>query len=214
MALLVVLSGQKRSGKDTIAKFIKKDFEKINLEQNILPHNFKIVGFADKIKDVVCDIFGITRDYIEEWKDNPTPPPGFLVPMREMLTDVGDGYRRFKPSIWIDYLYRNAITDTVVADGRYKNEAIAGKERGGFNVLIHRPGFENEVNNPSELWTGGLVKLLNQNSIVEGYIPESIKMEYDIGCYDYIIRNEGTLEDLDRKVQTKLMPVIRHYFGV
>lgn len=53
---LIAISGWKRSGKDTLAELLVKEF------------NFKRVGFADPLKDMVAEEYDIPRDHC----DNPS----------------------------------------------------------------------------------------------------------------------------------------------
>lgn len=54
--MIIALHGKKGSGKDTVAKII----------QELYPDKFKIVKFADIIKDLVCKITGCSKDQLED----------------------------------------------------------------------------------------------------------------------------------------------------
>lgn len=57
---LVAFSGRKHSGKSELAKICAKK-------------NYKIINFADSLKDMVCICLGISREYLEEYKDTILP---------------------------------------------------------------------------------------------------------------------------------------------
>ena len=116
---LIGLLGQKQQGKGVTADFITK----------LLPNKtVRIIAFADGIKDSFCTLFGVTREFIEEWKENPNPPPGFLMTVRKSLQFIGDGFRGIKEKVWIDQAVEKIRKETwwrtihVVEDVRYINE--------------------------------------------------------------------------------------------
>ncbi len=53
---IISFSGRKHSGKTELAKICLK-------------YDYVLVNFADSLKDLVCDLLGITREYLEEHKD-------------------------------------------------------------------------------------------------------------------------------------------------
>jgi len=62
--MIIAISGKQQSGKDFSAEEIKK----------LLPnHNWKIVKFADKVKDIVCLLIGCTRLQLENITFKNTP---------------------------------------------------------------------------------------------------------------------------------------------
>lgn len=52
-------------------------------------HNFKKVGFADKVKEVAADLFGVNGKNGSD---------------RRVLQDLGHGLRAIKEDVWINYL--------------------------------------------------------------------------------------------------------------
>ena len=104
---LVAISGHIASGKDEIANMInyftstnKPNFREyehryINNDAIILNPAYKIVKFADKLKDCICLILGCTREDLED-RDFKNTPLGEQwrrwVVYSEYLSDVGDEY--------------------------------------------------------------------------------------------------------------------------
>jgi hypothetical protein len=74
------------------------------------------------------------------------------------------------------------------------------------NILLHRPGFENNTDNPSELTTGNIVKQLNSNNFYSGVIPQDLKNMFDLHDYDYFLRNNGDLRKFEQDVVLYLVP--------
>jgi hypothetical protein len=163
---VIGIAGQMQNGKDTVADYLA---EKIGWGR---------YAFATGVKEVYCDAFGVDLDFIEKWKTNPEPPPGFDMPVRQGLQFIGDGFRKIVPTIWVDRCFREleVAGPTVLSDVRYMNEAIAINgvnerrampegdlqaeveraededdiETLGLTVLVWRPGKENTDPNGSE----------------------------------------------------------------
>ena len=186
------ISGQKRNGKDEAAElFVQNGWEK---------H-----AFADAIKDSFCELFGVTREFIEEWKENPEPPPGFLITIREALQFVGDGFRKIKAKVWVEHAFRRAGDKTLFSDGRYINELKACKNAGGINILIYRVGFLNESNHPSEAQIRPYLKFLIKNNVPEGKVdPQVFEGSGLEPLIDYWLINNGTLEEWYKKIEKYL----------
>jgi hypothetical protein len=175
-------------------------------------------AFANAVKEVYESAFGVNRDFVESWKRNPEPPPGFTKNVRQSLQFIGDGFRQIKGDIWIDIALRDEAKKLIISDSRYINEAKAIRAKGGLMVVLYRPGFLNDDPNPSESQIRPIVEwcdkyqsdgpimmevpLAGANSMPEG-------MEY----YDFFLRNDGTLEDLYNKVDGLLVPYIEERYA-
>ena len=53
--MLIGITGQKFSGKSTVAKMLSEML------------GYKVVSFADKLKDVTCVLSGCTREQLEDY---------------------------------------------------------------------------------------------------------------------------------------------------
>jgi hypothetical protein len=144
------------------------------------------------------------------------PPPGYLQTVRKALQFIGDGFRNIRADVWIELALRDP-SPVIISDGRYINEARAAKKRGGVNVVVWRPGFENDDPNRSESEILVIVNWClktNQNGPIR-YVedtdaPEAIKE----GVYDYFFRNDVSLEELPDKVNNELIPyLVNRYRG-
>ena len=69
----------------------------------------------------------------------------------------------------------------IITDVRFPNEAKAVKDRGGILIRINRPGFENTGDHLSEIALD------------------------DYKNFDTIIINDGTIEDLSKKIKEFLL---------
>lgn len=140
--MIILLNGKAKSGKDTVADFLVKNYL------------YEKVSFAGLLKDAVHTIFSITQDEIndkeeilENW-DQWSP--------RKLYQFVGTELFRtqFSPDVWaktlwISKLKNNLDRDFVISDLRFQNELDF------FNpyldivdvssIKIIRPGFDGNV---------------------------------------------------------------------
>jgi hypothetical protein len=218
---VIGVGGQLASGKDELSNYLA---EKLNERTSSGNRRWQRVGFAHAVKKVFMDTFGVSWEFIEEWKRKDEPPPGFDLPIRKCLQFIGDGFRKMKSNIWIEVALRTE-NNIILSDVRYINEARAIKEKGGITVLLWRPLFENDDPNPSESqikptidW---FVKSGLEGDVREEGIPEEMSVTAsqrlnNVACspnlFDFFIRNESSLEDLYRKVDHCLVPAIEKYY--
>jgi hypothetical protein len=175
--MIIGLTGYARSGKDTVA--------------NILVDNYKYnrLAFADKIRQLLTEIDPILENgqrlssTLEEygWDIAKAKPE-----VRRLLQTLGVGARKmFGDNLWVDralgevapanyYLYNFVVTDV-----RFKNEADKIKTKGG------------------QIWR---VKRLGVGA-VNNHVSESEMDDYKV---DQILINNGTIEDLELLVKTRM----------
>ena len=60
---IILINGLARSGKDTTAKIMQEELIKQG-------YSVKVLAFADKLKDMVCEMFNITRVELDDYKNN------------------------------------------------------------------------------------------------------------------------------------------------
>jgi len=206
---VVGIAGQYSQGKDEVADYLIKRLNSI-----VLDEQYKKVPLASNVKRIYCEIFGVDLAFVEKWKREKDSPPGFSMNVRQSLQFIGDGFRQIKGDIWIDLLFKNRKKSFIISDVRYINELKKIKEIGGINVLLWRPGFENNDSNASESQIKSIVDWFKSID-KEGFVIEEIKKMYsekfkDIpenALYiDLFIKNNGTLEDLYNKIEHIILP--------
>jgi len=178
------VAGQLRNGKDEIADFIASKLD------------YKRAAFASNVKRIFCETFGVDLDFVEKWKTIAEPPPGFDMPVRQALQFIGDGFRKIKSDIWVDLIFRHNPSDIVISDCRYINELKEIKKNGGWNILVYRPGFLNEDPNESE----AQIKPFVLNFIAKGVEGRVKDDNENFSLIDFFIINDGTLDDLHKKI--------------
>ena len=207
---MIGLFGQMAAAKDTVANHLVYKLNENNTVEDRIA--WKRLGFADAVKKVFMDSFNVDWDFIENWKRKDEVPPTFDITVRKALQQIGDGFRKIQGDVWIRTALRNK-DNVVISDGRYLNEAAMIKQKGGVNILLWRPGFENNDPNPSESQIRPYVEYC-KNHCDEGPIKFNIQHWID-DCvaelieFDYFLVNDGTLDTLQSKINEKLLPYLK-----
>jgi len=183
--------GQKSNGKDEVTK-------------RLLTHlpGWSRKGFAEPVKKIFSDYFDFTPEMIEEWKNIPHCPPNMDKTVRDSLIAIGDGFRKINPRVWTNYAFKNnQWKRRIFGDTRYENEVNTILRHSGINVFVYRPGWINNMENESESWSGDIARACqlhgidgSPTAISEAFFPVVNK------GITYVIRNDGSIEDLERKV--------------
>ena len=177
--------------------------------------NWKIVKFADKLKDIVCLLIGYTRSQLEarefkekelgeEWwyykgrnnsliaysKDSKRNREDLIkLTPRLLLQLVGtDLFRnQLHPNTWVTATFANYQNNNwIITDMRFPNELEAIKKRNGITIRINRGPIER---------TGKMIQE-----------PEHIsETALDNAKFDYVIENDGTIEELIEQVKKILI---------
>lgn len=183
--MIIGIAGKKRSGKDTIADFLIKEY------------GFIKYGFADPIKEIAKIIFGFNEEQLygdkkgeidENWKIKP----------RDFFQKFGTDYGQFifpehfpdtfknvnKRSLWVLvfnkwYLKKkreDPYIKVIINDVRFNHEFECIQELGGYIMKVERDNNKIEDNHISE-------NELNFNEE-----------------FNYIIKNNGSKEELYEKI--------------
>ena len=212
---VIGVAGQARFGKDCLAD---KLCEILNKNRN---ENFWTrASFANGVKGVFCDAFGVSREFIEEWKVRDSPPPGFDMNVRKGLQFIGDGFRTIRSTVWVDIPFQ-IKTPKIISDVRYPNEFHKVYEKGGINILIGRTDKLNDDPNGSEALIKPYVEwaLAQENEDEVNHqlhISRSLgsKMKgapQDMNKFHLFVRNDGTLEELYDKINDIVVPYVEKF---
>ncbi len=158
----VLLVGHKtKQGKDTFADYL--------MASAIVP--VERLQFSDTMKDIMAEMFDMSREQLEEVKNLGDP-------MRGYHQRFGSGKMKelFGEDVWVQKLIEK-VTDKdtiyIIDDFRFPIEALPG----AISIKLVRPL--------------GDVKLFDHE-----HISETALDDYD---FDYTIINDGTLDDLANK---------------
>ena len=200
--MIIGINGYAGSGKDTVGEIIKMQQPK---------ENWEIKKFAGKLKEVASIILGIPKTMFEdqEFKKKTLPQMwsdhGLPMTVRDFLQRLGtDALRQgLHPNTWVNALMMDYIEQVVnvmndegyqledrypnwiITDCRFPNEARAIKNEGGVIVRVNRAGIKAINAHPSEV-------------------------ALDAWSYDYVIDNDGSIEDLKQEVENVLKQVYKN----
>lgn len=142
MTQIIAFAGRKQSGKTTCAEFVTKIFLDSKLG------NAKIYNFADPLKMMCINIFGLAYDQCYGTDDQKNELVDCYwndkqLSAREVLQLVGtEIFRTMQHNVWADATIRNINKDkyplSLIADCRFPNEVEAIKNSGGIVIKLSR----------------------------------------------------------------------------
>ena len=173
MSVALIGFGYKREhGKDEAAKYVVKTFPDLRLD-----------SFAFSLKEGICrHVFGLTDEQLYGSLKHVIDPFWGMTP-REILQKAGTEAMRhaFGEQIWVQTVMRRLAQNEkrpVISDVRFKSEADAIQYAGGVVIRIDRNvPFDRKI--------------------------DTHKSETDLDDWyrwDYVITNNGTLEEFHEKV--------------
>lgn len=140
---IIGISGKKRSGKDTLAKFITEVYPKVEIKK-----------FASSLKSICAILTGRPVSDFYNHSKYEEILPFYNMNLRQFQQYVGtDVFRKnFSKDIWINCLFQQYQENDfwVISDVRFKNEANAIKENGGYLFRVNRPDLVSTDNHSSE----------------------------------------------------------------
>lgn len=198
---LLSLSGFIGSGKSTAAKILIEDF------------GYTEIAFADKLKDICSITFGWPRNLLEgdtlesrEFRETLdkfwTRKLGFDVSPRKMLRMVGTGLFRkyFHEDIWIYSVFneieKNPDKKFVITDARFRNELRKIVDNDGFTCRVVKGNEPHWASIAKKAYTPTCpeyLKMLNSGIDISEW-------EWLVHSFDYLIDNNGTVEDLRNSI--------------
>jgi hypothetical protein len=176
MTRLIVLHGLARSGKDTAAGMMKKELEKKG-------HSVEMMAFADPLKEIGCIMFNMTRQELEDKKEEVDSWVGKSP--RWFLQEFGTGFVRanIDPNFWAKNLKKKVDKTTadfvIVTDCRFQNEIIMADDMEAITIKVVR-----ENKDAIELEA---TKHISEQGLMDG-------------LFQHIVHNNGTLEEYESKI--------------
>lgn len=184
--LLIGFLAKKRHGKDTIADYLVKKYD------------FVKESFASPIKESLKKMFLFSEDQVNgdlkevedpRWKVSPRKVMQFFGTeiarnqFSQIMPHIGNNFWLQHFIFRMEDLVKSGKNMIALSDVRFPNEVALVKEQGGIVIKIVRPG----------------------QTIKDEH--ESERLIDEIKDYDYLIVNDGTLEDLYKKVDDLLMEI-------
>lgn len=142
--MIIAFAGRKQSGKTTACEFVQ------NIFAQMVQKNSSIYNFADPLKKMCIEIFGLTYDQCYGSDENKNEIVNCLWPdtnkemtAREVMQYVGTNvFRKMQHNVWADATIRRIQDEglplALIADCRFPNEVEAIKNAGGVVVKLNR----------------------------------------------------------------------------
>lgn len=194
----IALCGKAGTGKNTAAEMMIVANDKIYRQQTATA---SVLAFADPIKEIVKTMFPhVNPDHLygpskfrNEIIVGAKDAEGNPLTIRRALLDIGTKVgRAYNDSVWLDnmkYRIDDAVESKqemiIITDVRFRNEFNWLKDLGFFMIKVVR-NTETVINHISET---------NQDDISEEE-------------YDYILNNNGTMNDLLSTIKKEIFPIV------
>lgn len=195
--MIIGISGKAQSGKDTVCKMMVYTLWYYNYSQRLSPfgiehYNEQVLqyynlinridwyqtSFADKLKQCLSIILRTSRSAFEDNEFKKCNIAWLGMSVRELLQKFGTAIRN---EVCDDFWVKACLKDFeehnnyLITDVRFKSEAKGIKEKGGIIIRVNRKGA-GAGNHISEI-------------------------DLDDYSFDYVINNDGNMEDLLLKVK-------------
>lgn len=198
---LIAFSGKMGAGKDTAAELImlalvNKDAERltvdftaldVSLRKSVIKQPWEFKKFAGKLKQIASILTGVDAHHFEDqyFKTRKMGKEWGFMTYREFLQRLGTEAIRtgIHQEAWVNAMFadfHSTISHWLITDCRFLNEAEAVKHHKGIVVRINNPRLPlQEKAHPSE----------------------TALDDYE---FDYVIENDGTLEEFYEKIKVML----------
>lgn len=222
--MIIAINGKIGVGKDTVGEIIQKLCATNNGPE------FEIRKFAGKLKTIASLLTGVPVEKFEdqefkksllgdEWgtvKENPLNSiPVFenvqfnhLMSVRELLQKLGTEAMRdgLHKEVWVNALFADYKRKLELVKSDSSKYDLKVEESGEYpNWIITDMRFPNEMEAVKE--KGGITIRVNRDNGTRAIDvnPHPSETSLDHVEFDYVIENDGTIEDLVEKVRTILI---------
>ena len=179
---IILLSGPKRSGKDTFANY---------LQQNYDYHHLKITS---KLKDCIKNLFDLEEEHFEQKKEELIP--NWNTTPRRLMQFIGTDMFQYKiqeiiPEIgrnfWIKSLFNEELIYNLINNENYKIVISDLRFLHEYNEIekLNIPYIHIRINNP------------NLDYITDSHVSETELYELS---YNYEIKNDSSLDIFYSKI--------------
>jgi hypothetical protein len=189
---IVLISGKKGRGKDTLAKYLKKHLGDILGEDHI-----SIRPYAASLKKAAEIIFMLSRYQIDDPKAKETIDPRWSMTPREIMQKIGTEVgRNIHPDVW--------VINTMAWAEHYFH--IQHQRQAA--VIIPDCRFPNEIEIPKKMWGEDLcktIRIMRMNmppTDWDDHISETALDDRPHEKWDEVIYNNLGLDALDKAAQS------------
>ena len=188
-AIIIGITGRKRSGKDTIGNYLVKKY------------NFKRIAFADSLKQFCKLMFGLSDDQVHNDILKEQTDTYWNYSPREILQIVGTELLRDSLSTSLQNISKNIWINSV------EIQIMNNIKNGHDKCIITDVRFPNELdfirNNNGRIWKVIRPSIMNEN---QKYSYHASEVSIDQFVSDHIFINDGTIQDLLYKLDNAIVP--------
>lgn len=195
--MIIGISGKAQAGKDTIGNMLAYfihfynnpgflNFRKLKSYYELINWEHKYFGLP--LKQCLQPLLHCTLDDLNNQEYKQSILPWLNCSIRELLQNFGTGIRNTVDfDFWIKALFKDYTENSkwIITDVRFKSEAEAIKSKNGILIRV------------------------NKNSAGAGNHQSEIDLD-DYSKFDFIIDNNGTLEDLFNKVYNIYIKIFKN----
>lgn len=188
--MIISLSGRIGSGKDTVANII---------EQVSPSNNWQIKKFAGKLKDIAELLTGIPKIHFEDQDFKKTSmSPEWNMTYRDFLQRIGTEAMRngLHENVWVNALFSDYKATTIAVGS---NEFDITEKDVLPNWLITDTRFPNELEAVKQ-HNGITIKVIRDSGNTVGTLHSSETALDHYNEWDYVIDNNGSIEDLKAQI--------------
>ena len=188
--MIISLSGRIGSGKDTVANII---------EQVSPSNNWQIKKFAGKLKDIAELLTGIPKIHFEDQEFKKTSmAPEWNMTYRDFLQRIGTEAMRngLHENVWVNALFSDYKATTIAVGS---NEFDITEKDVLPNWLITDTRFPNELEAVKQ-HNGITIKVIRDSGNTVGTLHSSETALDHYTNWDYVINNNGSIEDLKAQI--------------
>lgn len=197
--MIICVSGQASHGKDTVSDYITQKY------------GFVKIAFADKIKRILMHLYNLSYDQLWGPSDERAKiDPRYDKIIREFVQGFGDTGRDLYLNTWVDYA-REIINKIHNSYGYYYvnfHGLTYDAESTPKSVIVPDGRYLNELESIKQL-NGIIIRVKRPNSKISGKVgthsSETDQEEIPDTYFNHIVINDGTLEDLYRKIDDILI---------
>lgn len=189
----ILIAGAARSGKNTVGNILHKYFPELTL-----------IGFADELKKIACNITGISLNNLENYKNNNKTVPGWNITARSFLQELATLIKKTDDNYFINKITKSSI----ITDARFYNEVTVLRNRSKVFVLgVIDPDLNSNDKHISETELVSSIQQLYNDQLMTQYNYELFS--YSNYFIDYLLINKKQGEALLEKQIKEIIPLIK-----
>lgn len=222
--MIIGISGKIGSGKDTVGELIQRitspDIEEYGSFKDGVwipmkgASRFQVRKFADALKDNVCRLLGVDRDKLEDrdYKETPLGEEWWYYKHGKLILPYGHYKGEDKkiaderylvkptPRLILQRLGTEGVRD-IIHPNAWVNATFATYTPED-NWILTDMRFPNELD--AVILRGGVTFRTERGDGNTGDHPSEIALDEQLDKFDYILDNNGTIEELEEQLKSAL----------